>query len=90
MHTHVFVCCIAVVQAGVGIFFQQESDGNVYVKTIVSQTRIIAATITTAPISISTYQLFSLNSSTAVVQYYYHNRDNSISAPKQAYVTTAH
>ncbi len=24
------------VQAGVGVFFQQESDGNVYVKTIVS------------------------------------------------------
>ena len=24
------------VQAGVGIFFQQESDGNVYIKTIVS------------------------------------------------------
>ena len=26
------------VQAGVGIFFQQENDGNVYVKTIVSLT----------------------------------------------------
>ena len=24
------------VQAGVGVFFQQESDGNVYIKTIVS------------------------------------------------------
>ena len=27
---------VCAVQAGVGIFFQQEGDGNVYVKTIVS------------------------------------------------------
>lgn len=28
--------CAWTVQAGVGIFFQQEADGSVYVKTIVS------------------------------------------------------
>ena len=28
--------CARAVQAGVGIFFQQEADGSVYVKTIVS------------------------------------------------------
>jgi hypothetical protein len=35
LHPHL-TTYVNTVQAGVGVFFQQESDGNVYVKTIVS------------------------------------------------------
>jgi len=34
--TVILYCNRGSVQAGVGIFFQQETDGNVYIKTIVS------------------------------------------------------